>query len=147
MKKLFNFKKLSPNQRASCWLELISTGAIFLGVLVLRFTPAGGYFFCIFHKFTGLPCVFCGMTRSLQKCMVLNFGEALKYHLFGPALFLFLVFWVGYRVFGVAFGFSLNTNFVSKKNKKVLGWVVVLLLIGYWIIRLLKIYPFVLPEL
>ncbi len=146
MKKLLKFNKLLPNQRASCWLELISAGAIFLGVLVLRFTPAGGYFFCVFHKITGLPCVFCGMTRSLQKCIFGNFSDALNYHLFGPALFLIIILWGGYRTFCAVLGYSLKTNFISKKNKKFLFYAIIIILVVYWILRLLKIHPFLLPE-
>lgn len=43
--------------------------------------------FCPFLELTGLPCLFCGMTRSWMAMGGLDMGEALRFHPLGPALF------------------------------------------------------------
>jgi len=144
--KLFRINKISSNERAACWLELIIAMSIFLSVLVLRYTPAGRFFFCVFHKTTNLPCVFCGITRSLHQCMLLNFAPALNFHLLGPLLFFVLILRGSYNLFCVTVGYSLSSNFVSKKNKKIIFFTIIIFSIFYWILRLFKVGYFELPS-
>ncbi len=146
MNNLFKINKLSSNQRASCWLELIVASSIFLAILILRIIPTGKYFFCVFHKITTLPCVFCGMTRSLQQCMIGNFNNAINFHFFGPLLFFVLIYWGCYRIFCVVSGYSLTPNFISKKMKKFAFYIIAIILIIYWVLRLLQVDTFLLPE-
>ena len=54
-------------------------------------TPAGGIQLCWFHRITGLPCLLCGMTRSLAAAVRFDIGGSFYYHLLGPFLFLFLI--------------------------------------------------------
>lgn len=41
---------------------------------------------CVFKAVTGLPCPFCGLTRSFVCTAHLSLREALQYHPLGPAL-------------------------------------------------------------
>jgi len=146
--KLYNLlkvKKLTSNQRASCWLELIAAISILIAVLVLRYTPAGRYFFCVFHKITGLPCLFCGMTRSLQNCLTGNICEALNFHLFGPLVLLIVVLWGLYRFVCAVSGYCLEINFFPKRIYKIIIISAAILLVIYWALRLLRVQPFVFP--
>jgi hypothetical protein len=43
---------------------------------------------CLFHRITGLPCLLCGMTRSLAATAHGHLGDAFRMHLLGPPLFL-----------------------------------------------------------
>ncbi len=43
--------------------------------------------FCIWQNLTGLPCPFCGLTRSLLEISHGRLASALDYHLFGPAVY------------------------------------------------------------
>ncbi|MBN2290073.1 MAG: DUF2752 domain-containing protein [Candidatus Glassbacteria bacterium] len=42
---------------------------------------------CIWQHFTGLPCPFCGLTRSLLEISHGRLTSALDYHLFGPLVY------------------------------------------------------------
>ncbi len=43
---------------------------------------------CLFHRITGLPCLLCGMTRSLAATAHGRLGEAFRMHLLGPPFLL-----------------------------------------------------------
>lgn len=65
---------------------LIITGAFlypYLDRLVGSLIPG-----CLFHRITGLPCLLCGMTRSLVATAHGHLGEAFRLHLLGPPLFI-----------------------------------------------------------
>jgi hypothetical protein len=42
---------------------------------------------CLFKRITGLPCLLCGMTRSLAATAHGHLGEAFRMHLLGPPFF------------------------------------------------------------
>jgi len=48
-------------------------------------------YFCPFFAATGIPCLFCGMTRSFLAMGSLDLGGAFSFHPLGPALFVSLV--------------------------------------------------------
>ena len=43
---------------------------------------------CLFHRVTGVPCLLCGMTRSLAAAAHGHLGEAFRLHMLGPPFFL-----------------------------------------------------------
>ena len=43
---------------------------------------------CAFHSITGHSCLTCGMTRSLHAILHGDLAASIRYHLFGPAIFL-----------------------------------------------------------
>ncbi len=53
-------------------------------LLELFRTPSGSL--CPLLNITGIPCPFCGLTRSLSSLLRGNIPEAFRYHPFGPAL-------------------------------------------------------------
>ena len=48
--------------------------------------------FCPLHRFLGLHCPTCGLTRSLLAAWNFDFSLALQYHFLGPVLFLLTSF-------------------------------------------------------
>jgi hypothetical protein len=44
------------------------------------------YIFCPFLTFTGIPCPFCGLTRSLLSLLRGDFAQAFWHHPFGPSI-------------------------------------------------------------
>ena len=65
-------------------------GGLFLGLLVLCIVPPANLPLpaCAFHSITGHSCLTCGMTRSLHAISHGDLAASIRYHLFGPAVFL-----------------------------------------------------------
>jgi hypothetical protein len=65
-------------------------GGLFLGLLALFIVPPTNLPLpeCAFHSITGHSCLTCGMTRSLHAILHGDLAASIRYHLFGPAVFL-----------------------------------------------------------
>ena len=68
-------------------------GGLLLGLLILFIMPPADLPFagCTFHSITGYSCLTCGMTRSLHAISHGELAASLRYHLFGPAVFLLML--------------------------------------------------------
>jgi hypothetical protein len=79
-------RRIGPNEidHELIWLT-VSLGS--LSIAALWFTLGLPWPRCIFHEFTGLPCVACGATRSTIEFFRGHFLAALKWN---PLVFLFL---------------------------------------------------------
>ena len=66
------------------------SGGLFFGLLILFFVPPANLPLpgCVFHSITGHSCLTCGMTRSLHAILHGDLAASIRYHLFGPAIFL-----------------------------------------------------------
>jgi hypothetical protein len=78
-------RPLAPRQR----LERAAGAALFAGLLgVAAFLPATHplpFDVCLLHRLTGLPCLGCGLTRSIVRLMQGDLMASLRFH---PAGFL-----------------------------------------------------------
>lgn len=61
-------------------------------------------FKCVFREWTGWNCFACGLSHSLHASATLDWVRALRYHIFGPVLFLsawiLSVYWISELVTG-----------------------------------------------
>ena len=115
-------------------LGLIVLGASFLYPLiegfVSRVTPG-----CLFHRITGIPCLLCGMTRSMAATSQGQLTEAFRFHILGPPLFLLVV--VVTAVLAAEFAFSRPIlPRPGKRARKIMAWGTLGLLVAVWVIRL-----------
>jgi len=85
---------------------------------------------CSFRAMTGLPCPGCGLTRSFCEIARGNITAALAMHPLGPAVFLYLAWFVFSRLRLVFTGYSLPK--VSGR----LYWAVAIVLMAQHVIRL-----------
>ena len=89
--------------------------------------------FCPLKATTGIPCMSCGITKSMVYFYDGNLVKSLDYHLFGPLLVGFCIFMI------VLFLVEIKTKKVyfrkSFLNRK-LAYFLAIFLIGYYIIRL-----------
>lgn len=89
--------------------------------------------FCPLKATTGIPCMSCGITKSMVYFYDGNLVKSLGYHLFGPLLVGFCIFMI------VLFLVEIKTKKVyfrkSFLNRK-LAYILAIFLIGYYIIRL-----------
>ncbi len=85
------------------WFAAIVLGAtaIGAGAMVFFFNPNTHAFYpiCLFHKFTGLNCPGCGMTRALFALLHGNFLAALKDNALFVLTLVMLAVWSGRFVF------------------------------------------------
>ena len=68
---------------------LLATG-LFLGLLTLFLVPPTDLPFtaCTFRSITGHSCLTCGLTRSLHTISHGELTASLRYHMFGPVVFI-----------------------------------------------------------
>lgn len=90
---------------------------------------------CTFHSLTGHSCLTCGMTRSLHAISHGELAAALRYHLFGPLVFigmlLYLVICVAEAIRGKQF-----TPGIGAKTTKRAVTIFALVWLVYWVARL-----------
>ena len=90
---------------------------------------------CLFFRVTGLPCLLCGMTRSLAATAQGHLVEAFRFHLLGPPFFLLIL---AVTVL-LAAEFVLSRHFLPRPGKrgwKYISWWTLGLLSAAWIARL-----------
>jgi hypothetical protein len=91
---------------------------------------------CLFHRITGLPCLLCGMTRSLAATAHGHLGEAFRMHLLGPPFFLV----VAVVSAMLAAELVLSQRILPRPGQgawKWLGWSTLALLSVAWVARLI----------
>ncbi len=90
--------------------------------------------------------MFCGLTRSVEKCFELNFAQAVKWHLFGPVFFIGYLFLLLKYLPGFLFGYAIELfNFPLKLKNGIFFFFAALAFI-YWILRLLDVPGCVFPN-
>jgi Protein of unknown function (DUF2752) len=87
-KELSNSALLSRNQRLKRWAMLGLCSAPVVGAFFYRYGYRLPFFGCPLRSLTGIPCPTCGMTHSFVAIAQGDLDAAIKYHLFGPAIFL-----------------------------------------------------------
>ena len=112
-------------------------GVLFLAGLPFLAGLTGDLFLsCRFKNLTGLSCPTCGMTRSFQSLVRLEWIHAFRYHLLGPVIYLSVV----------AMGIKVSLELILRKPVRPSlqePWVRIFLMIlfgtwmGFWVVRLL----------
>ena len=90
---------------------------------------------CLFHRITGLPCLLCGMTRSLAATAHGHLGEAFRMHLLGPPFFIV----VSALSAALAAEFIFSRRILPRPGErawKSIGWWTLGMLAAAWVARL-----------
>ena len=96
---------------------------------------------CTFHKFTGLNCPGCGMTRAAYATLHGRIGDAFRMNPVGMILLPLASIGLGIEVLGWVRGKPLPFRLKIGARG---AWVIVWVLIGFCILRNIPIWPFVL---
>ena len=81
---------------------------------------------CIIYLVTGLPCPACGLTRAFISLARLDLRQALAYH---PLFFV------------VPFVPLLAMKRITEKQRNVLAFTVLGVLVAVWIVRMVMLFP------
>ena len=113
------------------------SGGLFFGLLILFLVPPANLPLpaCAFHSITGHSCMTCGMTRSLHAILHGDLAVSIRYHLFGPVVFLgMLLCLVSFAAEAIS-GMRHVIRVGGKIRSRVAGIFVILWFV-YWGIRL-----------
>lgn len=96
---------------------------------------------CYFHRFTGLNCPGCGMTRAAHATLHGRIGEAFRFNPVGMILLPLACVGIGIEILGWVRGqrlpFRLNVGAAG-------AWAIVWIVLGFWILRNIPCWPFTL---
>lgn len=100
---------------------------------------------CSFYHFTKLYCPGCGMTRALYSALHGNFQAAFSYNLIWPFITLFVIgaiyLWLRFLYSGIN-PFNPVNSFLQRHSFS--GWFILIVLLTFWIMRNIPLYPFTL---
>ena len=119
------------------WLCLAGIGVI----LLLRPKDAGLGLPCIIHSLTGLYCPGCGSSRLLASLLHMEFYQAFRWN---PLLFILFPFAAVYLLWGSVSYVRLGRNTLDDRIPKWLLWGLAAVVILYFPLRNLPIWPFLL---
>ena len=71
-------------------INIIILFTLILFFIFINFFPVN----CLFKQFTGISCPGCGMTRSFNSIMHLDFTNAIKFNILSIPLFIFFIIFI-----------------------------------------------------
>ncbi len=124
----------------------IALGVLILSIAayLLRQNGPGGLPWlpgCMFHKLTGLHCAGCGMTRAAHAALHGEIGKAFRYNPVGMVLLPLACVGIGIQLIGWVRGKPLPFRLIVGVKG---GWCIAALLIGFWVLRNIPLWPFTL---
>ncbi len=125
-------------------LRVVALGALAAAVsagLLYQYGPAAGWLpECLFHRWTGLLCPSCGMTRGVHAALHGRFLDALRFNPLGMVMLPVAVMGLGLVIAGWLRGQGLPAR---RWRPGVRGaWLLGSVVLGYWILRNISGWPF-----
>jgi hypothetical protein len=123
----------------------VAAGVAVAGMLACALFMAGPHASwlpdCFFHRWTGLDCPGCGMTRAAHACLHGRWGEAFRFNPLGMVLLPAAALGIGLELAGWVRGRPLPWRFRIGGRW---AWVLLLVILAFWGARNLPFWPFVL---
>jgi hypothetical protein len=124
------------------WVALGVLGLTFAAFLLYQRGPSGlgaWYPGCLFHRFTGLHCPGCGMTRAAYAALHGNFGQAFRMNPVGMILLPLACVGLSLELLGWVRGrppaFRLDPGYKG-------SWTIAFVVIAFWVLRNIPAWPF-----
>lgn len=112
---------------------------IFIIVVIINYCFFDSFIPCIFHKFTGLYCPGCGVTRMIISIFKLEFYQAFRYN---PYLFILLIITIAYQIIKLI-TYKLLTKKIKLNNYIYVGLLITTIAFG--ILRNLPDFSYLIP--
>lgn len=134
------YKKFSMFLAVHYKTILVTTVFAGLLLIILIFDPAESQIFppCPFHKITHLYCPGCGSLRACHQILHGNFLQAFR---FNP-LMIFFAIGIGFYLTAVCISPKTTRYFNNFSTKIRLPLTVLIIIVSYWFLRNLPMYPF-----
>ena len=94
---------------------------------------------CLLRKFTGVPCLTCGCTRSLAAWTRLDFAAALRFNPLFFLLCLVLLAWLAAQIAQRLTGRSWMPAWIERTQSRRLWWIMGLLAAANWVYLILTL--------
>lgn len=115
-------------------IHLVISGLSGTALVISRFIkPSSLPEICIFKIFTGIPCMFCGLTHAFHEITLGNFAQAKSYHPLG--LFAFVVVTFLFIFDGLRVIFWQNMKRVIFFEESLIK-IILVILTTFWLVRL-----------
>lgn len=133
--KLTRGMKVSGERRIAmvAMAGLICSGLWIVSTISPAALPFSG---CVFHSLTGHSCMTCGITRSLNSISHGDLVASIRYHLFGPVVFLGMLFAVVAFTTEAVSGEKVTLRFRREIWRPVFAAAAIAWLV-YWVVRLI----------
>jgi hypothetical protein len=135
-------RRLSPNFARGLMLALVSGGICAALLLLFVFNPASSIFCapCPFHRLTGLYCPGCGSLRAVHQLLHGNLAVAFGLNPLLVASLPFFGFWI------IFYGMPALRNQPLRSAVIPAFYIrfILLIILLFWILRNITIYPFAL---
>ena len=122
------------------WVALAVLGATGAAYALYQRGPSGLGWFpgCLFHRFTGLHCPGCGMTRAAYATLHGDLGRAFRMNPVGMVLLPLALAGLSLEVIGWVRGRPLPFRFdVSPRA----SWTIAGVVIAFWVLRNIPVWP------
>ncbi len=114
-------------------------GAFLLAFVLYRTGPFASWLpGCLFHRFTGLDCPGCGMTRAVHAVLHGRLAEAFRCNPVGMLLFPAALVGLGLELAGWVRGKPLPVGFRLGGRW---GWLIAGVVLVFWILRNIPVWP------
>jgi hypothetical protein len=122
------------------WATLGVLGLTFAALMLYQRGPAGlgWYPGCLFHRFTGLQCPGCGMTRAAYATLHGDLAHAFRMNVVGMILLPLAMVGLGLELIGWVRGRPLPFRLDPGPKG---SWTIAAVVLAFWVLRNIPVWP------
>ncbi len=133
---LLNVEHIDRNGRAGYAAVALSLALVPVCLALVRLTGIPFFVNCTFLEFTGLPCMFCGLTRSMQALLRGDMAASLRWHALGPVVFICCAAFGAGCLIAAATGRCIRLTKAGRRAMRLASYAFAAAVLVYWLLRL-----------